>query len=95
MDKTLNDRDIDRLARKRAGAKLGWMIHAIVFVAVNLLLAALSAAGGRNWAIYPALGWSVGLAVHGVVVFFLTGDSGLYTQLLERERARLAARDPW
>jgi hypothetical protein len=87
---------IERTARRRAGAKLGWMIHALVFVAVNLLLAALAASAGRNWAIYPALGWSVGLAVHGIVVFFLTGGAGLYEQLLQRERDRLQAqRDPW
>ncbi|MBA2963656.1 MULTISPECIES: 2TM domain-containing protein [Ramlibacter] len=95
MDTTLNHDDLDRLARRRAGAKLGWMIHATVFVAVNLLLAFLSASSGRGWAIYPALGWSIGLAVHGVLVYGLGGGSGLYAQLVQRERARLAARDPW
>jgi hypothetical protein len=87
---------IERTARRRAGAKLGWMVHALVFVAVNLLLAALAASAGRGWAIYPAIGWSIGLAAHGVLVFFLTGGAGLYEQLLQRERARLQAqRDPW
>ena len=33
---------LERLARKRAGAKLGWYAHACVYVLVNLFLAFLS-----------------------------------------------------
>lgn len=87
--------DLDRLARRRAGAKMGWLVHALVYVAVNLFLAALAASSGRNWAIYPAMGWGLGLAVHGGVVYLVTGGAGLYQQLVERERARLQVqRDP-
>ncbi|RYY64524.1 MAG: 2TM domain-containing protein, partial [Comamonadaceae bacterium] len=32
----LSEDDIERIARKRAGAKLGWYLHATVFVLVNL-----------------------------------------------------------
>ncbi len=91
-----HDRSLDRLARRRAGAKMGWLVHALVYVAVNLFLIALAAAGERNWAIFPALGWGVGLAVHGLVVYFVSGGAGLYQQLLARERSRLQVqRDPW
>lgn len=87
---------LERLARRRAGAKLGWTIHAAVYLAVNLLLAILSASAGRHWAVYPALGWGLGLAVHGVVVFLVTGGGGLYERMLSRERDRLQLqRDPW
>lgn len=90
------DASLDRLARRRAAAKMGWYVHAMVYVAVNLFLVALAASSGRQWAIYPALGWGVGLAVHALVVFFVTGGGGLYQQLLDRERSRLQAqRDPW
>jgi len=90
------DRSLDRLARRRAGAKLGWLVHALVYVAVNLFLLALAVGSGRNWAIYPALGWGIGLAAHGLVVYFVSGGAGLYQQLLERERSRLQVqRDPW
>ena len=53
----LQDPALEQLARKRASAKLGWYIHASVYVAVNLLLAALSAISGRHWAVFPAVGW--------------------------------------
>jgi hypothetical protein len=88
--------DIERLARKRAGAKLGWYIHATVFIAVNLMLFMLSAMSGRNWAIFPAFGWGLGLAIHGLVVFFATGGAGLHERLVQQDRNRLQLqRDPW
>lgn len=92
----MQTQDIDRLARRRAGAKLGWYIHALVFIAVNLLLAVVSAAGGRHWAVFPFFGWGLGLAIHGLVVFLLTGGAGLHEKLVARERERLSLqRDPW
>jgi hypothetical protein len=88
--------DIERIARRRAGAKLGWYIHAGVYIAVNLMLALIAASAGRNWVIYPTLGWAVGLAIHGVVVFFVTGGGGLHERLVQQERERLQLqRDPW
>ena len=67
----------------------GWYIHAGVYIAVNLLLAMLSAMSDRNWAVFPAFGWGIGLAIHGVVVFVLTGGGGLHDQMVQRERERL------
>lgn len=88
--------DLDRIARKRAAAKMGWFIHAFVYVAINILLALLSAASGRHWAVFPAMGWGLGLAIHGIVVWVFTGAGGLHQRLVERERAQLATqRDPW
>jgi len=93
---TLKSTDLDRLARKRAGAKMGWYIHASVYISVNLLLAALSAMSDRHWAVFPALGWGIGLAVHGAVVYLATGGAGLHERLVQHERSKLATlRDPW
>jgi hypothetical protein len=86
---------LEQAARRRAGMKMGWYIHASVYLAVNLLLAAISLAAGHNWALFPALGWGLGLAIHGVVVFFVAG-SGLKERMIERERRQLLAqKDPW
>jgi hypothetical protein len=88
--------DVERLARKRAAMKLGWYIHATVYLAVNLLLTLLSALNGHHWAVFPALGWGLGLAIHGAVVFLAMPGSGLHERLLQQERARLQPqRDPW
>ena len=83
---------LERQARRRAGVKLGWYVHTAVYVAVNLLLAAISLSAGRHWALFPALGWGLGLAIHGVVVYLVTGGAGLYDRLIQRERDQLAAR---
>lgn len=93
---TVQDKNLEQLARKRAGAKMGWYIHATVFIIVNLLLVGLSAMSERHWAIFPAFGWGIGLAVHGFVVFLVTGGAGLHERLVQQERERLALqRDPW
>ncbi len=87
---------LERQARRRAGAKLGWYLHAAVYVAVNLLLAAISLSAGRHWALFPALGWGLGLVLHGLGVWLGLGGGGLQQRLIDQERARLASqRDPW
>ena len=54
------------------------------------MLALISVLEGRHWAIYPALGWGLGLAIHGDVVYLVTGGGGLYQRLVEQERERLS-----
>ena len=91
-----NTEDIDRLARRRAGAKLGWYIHALAYLCVNVMLALISLMSGKHWAVFPALGWGLGLVIHGLVVFVTTGGAGLYERLIERERQRLGLQqDTW
>ena len=88
----------NKLARRRAKAKLGWFIHAAIYVVVNLGLIALSLANGRSWAIFPLLGWGVGLLAHGLSVWLLP-PGGALLGTHGRARARQAAAgtkgDPW
>ena len=83
--------DLERLARRRAGAKMGWYIHATVFVLVNLGMFALSYSGftRRPWSMAPVLGWGAGLLLHGISVFILATGSPLRERMLQRERDRL------
>ncbi|MGB4927411.1 MAG: 2TM domain-containing protein [Giesbergeria sp.] len=83
---------LERLAQRRAKAKMGWYMHASVYLLVNLLLVTLSAGSGRPWAAYPALGWGLGLFIHGVAVFFLSGGSDWHARMVQAERERLAGR---
>lgn len=86
----LND-DIERLARKRAGAKLGWYLHLTVYVLVNGVLFAMSryGFGTRPWSVFPLLGWGLGVVLHGVSVFVLGSGSGLRERMVQKERERL------
>lgn len=95
MNTPQNAQDIERLARKRASAKMGWYIHASIYVLVNLMLALLSAMSARHWAIFPALGWGVGLVIHGIVVLLVTSRFDLRERMVQRERQRLAKSDRW
>ena len=90
----LSPDELERLAHKRAAAKLGWTIHAIAYVVVNVFLFAIStyAFGPRPWSVFPLLGWGIGLALHGVAVFMLGDGSGFREHLLQRERDRLQRR---
>ena len=88
----LTPQQIDRLARRRAGAKMGWYMHAAVYLLVNLGLAALALSSGRDWHAYPLLGWGLGLAIHGAAVWLIGPGAALRERLVERERAALARR---
>jgi hypothetical protein len=83
---------LDRLAAKRAGMKIGFYVHAAVYVAVNLGLVLLSASQGKAWAIYPALGWGLGLFLHGAVTWLALPGGGLREQMVARERRILESR---
>jgi hypothetical protein len=92
---SMNPAELERLARKRAGMRMGWIIHAAAFVAVNLLLAFIALGNGQRWAIFPFLGWGLGLAIHGAVVLLALPGTALMERMVQRERERLAQRDPW
>lgn len=81
---------LDRLARRRTRRKLGWYIHALAYICVNLALVAVSLHNGRHWAVFPVLGWGLGLALHGIAVFAAAPGSRVYEHLLQRERAALS-----
>src|SRR6218665_37624 len=69
----MTPKDIDRLARRRAGAKLGWYIHATAFVVINLALFAIShhGFGSRHWTVFPLLGSGLPLPLHHISLFIL------------------------
>lgn len=92
-----NEMQFDLLARRRAKAKLGWFSHAAIYLAVNLGLIALAVANDSHWAVYPLLGWGLGLLMHGLSVWVFAPGGGVFDRMVQRERARLvdAGRDPW
>lgn len=85
---------LDRTARRRAKAKLGWFAHATVYVLVNAVLVALSLASGRHWAAFPLLGWGLGLLFHGLAVWVFAPGNALMERMVARERQRLGGTGP-
>ena len=83
---------LQRLARRRAQAKLGWYGHALVYLLVNAGLMALAVHQGRDWFLGPLLGWGLGLALHGASVWLFGPASTLRERMEARELARMQAR---
>lgn len=76
--------DLEWRARRRAGAKLGFYIHLLAYVLVNLLLVAvnLSATPRYLWFVWPLLGWGIGLFSHWFAVYV---GPKLMKRLVDRE----------
>jgi hypothetical protein len=91
MPRQLSSEEIEVLARRRAGAKMGWYIHACVYLLVNVALYAMSdfGFGHRPWSRFPVFGWGVGLGLHGISVFVLGKGSAFRERMVDRERQRL------
>jgi len=84
--------DLKRIARRRAGAKLGLYIHAAVYIAVNAFLALvqMQTTPQVHWNLWPLAGWGLGLAIHASVV--LLAASGLRERMEAAELKRLDSR---
>ena len=85
----MEQQDLLRIARRRASAKFGFLIHLTVFIAVNAMLFFInqSTSPGVTWSLFPLAGWGLGLSIHGLAVF-LSG-SGLRERMIEGELRRL------
>ncbi len=90
MSRTIHPDDIEARARRRVGLKLGFYIHALVYVLVNLGLIAYGSVSGRShWQVFPLLGWGLGLAIHGLVTFLSLNGEGVRRRMLDQEIERL------
>lgn len=82
--------DLQRLARRRVKMKMGFAIHAAVYVIVNLGLFAIDrATGGPHWHLWPLAGWGLGLAIHGLATWYALDGGGIRGRMVEREVQRL------
>lgn len=84
-DRTYDD-SLEARALRRVRRKMGFLIHAFVFVAVNAGLYAINAVTGEpRWSHFPMFGWGLGLAIHGVVTFIALQGEGVRRGMLARE----------
>lgn len=84
------DQTIEARALRRVRRKMGFFIHAFVFLVVNTGLFLLNGAvGGGHWHLFPLGGWGLGLAIHGLVVFMSLQGDGLRQRMLQSEIDRL------
>ncbi len=84
--KAERDLSIEARAQRRVRRKIGFFLHAFVFVVVNLGLFALNQlTGDPRWHHLPLLGWGLGLAIHGIVTFASLSTDALRRRMLDHE----------
>ena len=73
LSTTIDQSKLEKEARKRVRALRDFYMHLATFVVINAFLIVLNlmTSPGDFWAIWPLLGWGVGLASHGLSVFEL------------------------
>jgi hypothetical protein len=82
----IQDDSLEARAHRRVRRKMGFLIHAFVFVAVNAGLYAINAVTGEpRWSHFPMFGWGLGLAIHGIVTFIALQGEGVRRGMLARE----------
>lgn len=77
--------------QERAEANVGFYRHLMVYVLVNLGLLGLDYMdnGSINWALFPLLGWGIGLLSHYVQI----QSFGFFSVEKEKERLRKKQRN--
>jgi hypothetical protein len=68
-----------RRARRKVSMLRGWYIHAFVYACVIAMLWLIYATTGHArypWPLPATLGWGLGLAIHGLVVWLGTSRRG-------------------
>lgn len=83
----MHQREDYKRARGRAKAKYGFMVHAVVYVVVMLLLVVINllTSPGTIWFIWPLIGWGLAVALHGAQVFLLADRNTIIDAMTERE----------
>ena len=82
----IQDDSLEARAHRRVRRKMGFLIHAFVFVVVNAGLYAINAVTGEpHWSHFPLYGWGLGLAIHGIVTLVALQGEGLHRGMLARE----------
>jgi hypothetical protein len=81
-----------KIAKKRVKKVKGffghlttWLIFSAFFIFLNI-----ASSGGGFWAIWPIMGWGLGVAFHAIGVFGMPGlGKDWEEKMLEREMARM------
>lgn len=88
----MQDQDAYEMARRRVNAKLGFYIHLVVYVAVNILLVFLNLrfSPERIWFFWPLLGWGMGICFHALGIFVFASGSPVKERMIQQELQRQA-----
>jgi hypothetical protein len=80
-----------RVARRHVERKIGFTIHLAVYLVVNtgLILLNLLVVPNKVWAVWPFLGWGIGLLFHGLAVFLHAPGTAWKERMIENELKKI------
>ena len=85
----MKDDDAYQRATKRVEAKIGFYIHLVVYVGVNILLIIINLASSPEylWFKLPLMGWGIGVLFHAMSIFVFSGSKlkGIKDRMIEKE----------
>lgn len=86
----MEDQETYEKAKKRVEAKMGFYVHLVIFVAVNILLIIINYTTSPQylWFKWPLIGWGIGILFHLLGVFVFSEGSSLKEQLIKKEMQR-------
>ena len=86
----MTEEELRTIAKKRVEARMGFAIHAAIYVVANLGFVAIWAATGAGypWFVWPMLGWGIGIVSHGLSLVY-GPESARGLRAIDRELRRL------
>ncbi|HEY5922231.1 MAG TPA: 2TM domain-containing protein [Kofleriaceae bacterium] len=86
------ENDLETVAKKRVQARMGFVVHALIYFVMNAGFVAIwmLTGSGYPWFVWPALGWGIGLLAHGVALLIGPGSTA-ERRAIDREVHRLRA----
>jgi hypothetical protein len=86
MESTITYNDAKRYVER----KIGFFIHLAAYLVVNsgLMLFNFLVVPAKLWAIWPLLGWGIGLLFHGAATFLSTPGASWKQRMIENELKR-------
>jgi hypothetical protein len=81
-------------AKKKVEAKIGFYIHLLFYVVVNIVLIIINLNTSTQylWFKWPLIGWGIGLFFHAMGVFALSKGLSLKDRMIEKEMRRQATK---
>ncbi len=79
-------------AKRRVEAKIGFYIHLVFYVGVNILLIIINLNTSTRylWFKWPLIGWGIGVLFHAVGVFAFSKSLAIKERMIEKEMEKIA-----
>lgn len=77
---------VERRVRTRSRAE--FYTHLVVYAVVNLMLVVINVVTWRGsfWAMWPLLGWGIGIAAHALKVFVFAGHDDVAERVTDQQQ---------